>query len=106
VSMHATARLQVFPYYSYLLHLYLCRILDIFTHVFVERNYQMATNLAINEQLLAEAQKVGQHHTKKSTVNAALAEYIKRRREQEIIELFGKIDYNPDYDYKRAREQA
>jgi len=66
----------------------------------------MATNLAINEQLLAEAQKVGQHNTKKSTVNAALEEYIKRRREQEIINLFGKIEYDPDYDYKQARERA
>ncbi len=66
----------------------------------------MATNLAINEQLLAEAQKVGQHNTKKSTVNAALEEYIKHRREQEIINLFGKIEYDPDYDYKQARERA
>jgi len=65
----------------------------------------MATNLAIDDRLLTEAQKIGQHHTKKSTVNTALKEYIQRRREQEILDLFGKIEYDPDYDYKQARQR-
>jgi hypothetical protein len=37
-------------------------------------------------------------------VNAALDEYIKRRKQQEILSLFGKIDYQDDYDYKRERK--
>jgi Arc/MetJ family transcription regulator len=65
----------------------------------------MPTNLAIDDRLLDEARKIGQHPTKKSTVNTALKEYIQRRREQEIIDLFGKIEYDPDYNYKQARQR-
>jgi hypothetical protein len=64
----------------------------------------MPTNLAIDDRLIAEAQKVGRHRTKRETVTAALEEYIKRRKQQAIISLFGKIDYAPDYDYKRERK--
>ena len=63
----------------------------------------MPTNLAIDDQLLSEAQHVGHHKTKKETVTAALREYISRRKQREIISLFGKIDFDPDYDYKKER---
>jgi Arc/MetJ family transcription regulator len=63
----------------------------------------MATNLAIDDRLLEEAQRVGKHRTKKETVNAALDEYIQRRKQQQILSLFGKIDYDEGYDYKRER---
>lgn len=63
----------------------------------------MPTNLAIDDRLLREAQKVGKHRTKKETVNAALSEYVQRRKQQGILDLFGKIDYDENYDYKRDR---
>lgn len=63
----------------------------------------MATNLAIDDRLLDEAQKIGKHRTKKDTVNAALSEYIQRRKQQEILSLFGKLEYDENYDYKRER---
>ena len=62
------------------------------------------TNLAIDDRLLEQAQKVGGHRTKRETVTAALEEYIKRRKQQEILPLFGKIEYAPGYDYKRERK--
>jgi Arc/MetJ family transcription regulator len=64
----------------------------------------MPTNLAIDDRLLEEAQKIGRHRTKRETVTAALQEYIERRKQQEILSLFGKIDFQPDYDYKRERK--
>lgn len=64
----------------------------------------MPTNLAINDQLLEEAKKIGKHRTKRETVNAALEEYIQRRKQQKILSLFGQIDYRPDFDYKRERK--
>ena len=64
----------------------------------------MPTNLAIDDVLLEEAQKLGQHRTKRETVNTALDEYIRRRRQQEVLSLFGKIDYQQGYDYKRERK--
>jgi putative antitoxin of VapBC-like toxin-antitoxin system len=64
----------------------------------------MATNLAIDDRLLEQAQKVGRHRTKRETVNAALEEYIRHREQQEILSLFGKIGYESAYDYKRERK--
>ncbi|MBV9242388.1 MAG: type II toxin-antitoxin system VapB family antitoxin [Acidobacteria bacterium] len=65
----------------------------------------MATNLAIDDRLLTEAQKVGGHRTKKATVNEALEEYISKRKQAQILDLFGKIDFDPAYDYKKQRRR-
>ena len=65
----------------------------------------MATNLAIDDQLITEAKKLGRHRTKKDAVNAALDEYVRRRKQQKIISLFGTIDYYDNYDYKHERKR-
>jgi len=65
----------------------------------------MPTNLAIDDRLIAEAQKLGSHRTKKETVTAALDEYVQRRKQQKILSLFGTIEYKPSYDYKRERRK-
>jgi len=65
----------------------------------------MATNLAIDDELLEEALRVGGQRTKKATVNEALREYVQRRRQLAVLELFGKIDFDPGYDYKKARQR-
>lgn len=65
----------------------------------------MATNLAIDDRLVEEAQKLGRHRTKRETVNAALDEYIRRRKQQEVVSLFGTIEYERGYDYKRERRK-
>jgi Arc/MetJ family transcription regulator len=62
------------------------------------------TNLAIDDQLIDEARRVGHHKTKKEAVTAALDEYVRRRKQLEILELAGTIDYDPDYDYKKVRQ--
>ncbi len=66
----------------------------------------MPTNLAIDDELLEEALRVGGHRTKKATVTEALREYIQRRKQLEILELFGKLDFAPDYDYKAQRRKS
>ncbi len=63
----------------------------------------MATNLAIDDRLIDEARHIGQHQTKKAAVTAALEEYIRRRKQLEILSLSGTIDYDPAYDYKNVR---
>ena len=64
----------------------------------------MATNLAIDDRLIEEARRIGRHRTKREAVTAALSEYIKRRKQTDIISSFGTVDYDPDYDYKKARK--
>jgi hypothetical protein len=66
----------------------------------------MPSNLAIDDKLLAEAQRAGRHRTKKETVTAALTEYVARRKQRRIVSLFGAIDYDPAYDYKRERQRG
>lgn len=63
----------------------------------------MPTNLAIDDKLLTQAVRVGGHRTKRATVNEALHEYIQRRRRLRALRAFGTIDFDPAYDYKRAR---
>lgn len=65
----------------------------------------MATNLAIDDDLLTEALQVGGHRTKKDTVNEALREYIQRRKQAKVVELFGKIEFDSGYDYKKQRRR-
>jgi Bacterial antitoxin of type II TA system, VapB len=65
----------------------------------------MATNLAIDDRLLDEAQEIGGHRTKKATVTEALQEYIQRRKQIKIVDLFDTVDFDPEYDYKTQRRR-
>ena len=65
----------------------------------------MATDLELDDTLIREAQQLGCHETRAEAVNAALREYIKRRRQLRIPDLFGKVEYDDDYDYKAARRR-
>lgn len=64
----------------------------------------MATNLSIDPDLLKEALIIGGLATKKDTVNQALTEFVQRRKQREITELFGKLPPDADYDYKKGRK--
>ena len=63
----------------------------------------MATNLAIDDELLNKALKIGGKRTKKDTVNEALKEFIVRREQQKVLDLFGTVEYFDDYQPKKAR---
>ncbi len=65
----------------------------------------MATNLAIDDHLIEEAREIGGHRTKKAAVTEALQEYIQRRKQLQMLNLLGKVDYDPGYDYKRQRKR-
>lgn len=66
----------------------------------------MATNLDIDPELIEEALRLSDHRTKKAAVTEALEEYIRRRKQLKIPELFGKIDFYPDYDPKKFRTKG
>jgi len=65
----------------------------------------MAT-LAIDDRLLKEAQRLGGKRTEKATVTEALQEYIQHRKQAKILELFGTVDFDPKYDYKKQRRKS
>lgn len=65
----------------------------------------MATNLDLDDALIARAQELGGHRTKKEAVTVALEGYVRRLQQLRILELEGAIDYDPGYDYKDARRR-
>ena len=66
----------------------------------------MATNLQIDDQLIVQAVKLGGHRTKKAAVTQALIEYITHLEQEKILSMFGKVDYDPEYDYKKQRART
>jgi Arc/MetJ family transcription regulator len=65
----------------------------------------MATNLALDDKLITQAQKIGHHKTKKEAVTAALKEYIALKKQLEIVDLFGTVDFDKSFKYKKARKR-
>ena len=65
----------------------------------------MPTNLAIDDDLLETALRIGGRATKRETVNEALREFIRRRRRVELVGQFGAVDYDPAFDPKKERRR-
>ncbi len=65
----------------------------------------MATNLQIDPELLEQAVRVSGEKTKKAAVTRALREFIARRKQRQLLELFGSLDWDSSYDYKRERSR-
>jgi Arc/MetJ family transcription regulator len=65
----------------------------------------MATNLALDDNLIEEARRIGGHKTKKAAVTTALEEYVQRNKQRRILKAFGTFDFDPTYDYKAERRR-
>lgn len=65
----------------------------------------MATNLSIDPDLLDLALEVSGERTKKAAVTRALQEFIARRRQKRLLDLFSKLEWTPGYDYKKDRSR-
>ncbi len=65
----------------------------------------MPTNLNIDDELLSEALRLSGKKTKRETVDAALREYVSRRKQRGILKLFGTLEWDAGYDYKRERDR-
>jgi Arc/MetJ family transcription regulator len=66
---------------------------------------RMATNLAIDDELLNRAKRAGKFRTKKETVTAALEELIAARSQRKILKAIGTFDFRRDWDYKKDRRE-
>lgn len=65
----------------------------------------MATNLSIDPDLIDRALEVSGERTKKAAVTKALQEFIARRRQKRLLDLMGKLEWHPSYDYKAERNR-
>ena len=66
----------------------------------------MATNLQLDDRLIKQAVELGTHRTKKAAVTQALNDYIAHLKQEKILNLFGKVDFTPEYDYEKQRARA
>jgi Arc/MetJ family transcription regulator len=64
----------------------------------------MATNIELDPKLLKKAMSLGGMKTKKEAVNIALSEYVQKREQAKILDLFGTIEFDDDFDYKKQRK--
>ena len=65
----------------------------------------MLTHLAIDSRLIETARKLGGQKTNEAVVTEALLDYIQKRQQAKIVQLFGTVDYDADYDFRAARQQ-
>lgn len=65
----------------------------------------MATNLAIDPELIERALELSGERTKRAAVTKALREFIARREQKRLLDLFGNLEWSPDYDYKAERSR-
>jgi len=64
----------------------------------------MRTNIVLDDNLVAEAQRLTGITTKRALVDEALRVLIATRKRRSLLELEGKIRFAEDYDYKALRE--
>jgi len=66
----------------------------------------MATNLAIDPDLLDRAVEVSGERTKKAVVTKAPQEFIARREQKKVIELMGTLEWDDSFNYKVERTRT
>lgn len=71
----------------------------------VWENIFMNTNLKVVENLIQEALELGGQTSKRAVIEEALREYVQRRKQLKILELFGTIEYDDNYDFKEQRQR-
>ena len=63
----------------------------------------MRTNIVLDDDLIAEAIRVTGLKTKKDVVHEALRLLVAFRQRKSLLDLKGKIEFAPGYDYKALR---
>jgi len=69
-------------------------------------DWQMAGNWELDDKLIERARKLGGHKTKRDAVTRALHKYVQWLEQQAIVSEFGKIDYDPKYDFEKQHKVA
>ena len=65
----------------------------------------MATNLSLDPKLIERALALSGEKTKKAAVTRALEEFVSRHEQKNVANLFGKLEWDPDFDYKTERKR-
>ena len=63
----------------------------------------MRTNIVIDDELLNEAFSVSNARTKKDLIHEALSEFIRLKKQKDLTDLAGSIEFHKNYDHKQLR---
>lgn len=63
----------------------------------------MRTNIVLDDELIAEAARLSGIRTKKDLVHEALRVFIATKKRKSLLDLAGRIELAPGYDYKALR---
>ncbi len=64
----------------------------------------MRTNIVLDDDLVKEALELTGIKTKRELVHEAIKALIKKHRRKNLLDIRGRIEFDPDYDYKSLRE--
>jgi hypothetical protein len=70
----------------------------------MRKDTAITSNLEIDDNLIEQARQIGHHATREAAITIALEEYIQHRKQLEILDLFGTVDFDPGYDFKAKRQ--
>lgn len=62
------------------------------------------TSVDIDRTVLERAKELGGISTNKQIIDIALAEFVQRREQKNLMDIFGTIQFADGYDYKSMRE--
>ncbi len=68
--------------------------------------FPVPTNIKLKGQLLAQDVELGSLKCKREAAKAAMAESVRRSQQLRILRLAGKLDFDPEWDYKRLRRRC
>jgi Arc/MetJ family transcription regulator len=77
---------------------------DCLVYAYTHKEVHMRTNIVLDDSLVKEALKLSRVKTKKEVVNQALKEFVENRKRLNLMDLFGKIEFSKNYNYKVLRE--
>ncbi|WP_218082283.1 type II toxin-antitoxin system VapB family antitoxin [Anthocerotibacter panamensis] len=66
----------------------------------------MQITLNLDDALIQDAMRLNPDLPLEKAIESALALYVRQQQRSKTMELFGAIDYDPDYDYKNQRTRA
>ena len=66
---------------------------------------KVRTNIELDDDLIEEARRLTGIRTKRELVQEALRTLIEHRKRMSLLDLAGKIEFAPGYDYKALRRE-
>jgi len=67
---------------------------------------EMSSTVDFDSELVERVRVLSGAPTRQAAVTAAWREFVARRDQARLRELFGRLEWDPDYDYKRERSRG